>query len=216
MEYQSLIYHWGRYDRTIKGEIEQDCDAKYESSAASGIWSDPTSNIREKVDFLSVFGCKVDGDTAALNIAEHSASFKTFLQGVSAIDLMTLVHRDSEKIAQLYNLLAKVCGLSPTATSTYLHMHKPDLFVMWNKEVFLDYFPVKMYSKATATSEKYMKFLLRMKSEMQEALFSFSASTYVSEAQVIVELKRHFNNETLPRILDKYNNATRNKKKFEE
>jgi len=216
VEYRSLVCLWEKYDQTPEGELKRDWDTKYKNSIASGIWSDPVSHIKEKVDFLKVFGCRVDGKTAIPDITEHSLSFSNLLQGISTLNLLTVNRKDSEKIEQLYGLLAKVNGLGPTGASLYLHMHKPNLFVMWDKEIFLDYFPVKIYSKATATSEKYAKFLLRMKSEMQEALLTFSASENITETQVIIEFRSHFNNETLPRILDKYNHATKNKKKFEE
>ena len=216
MEYQSLIDHWKKYDQTPKGEIKKDWDTKYKNSIESGIWSDPVSHIKEKVDFLNVFGCRVNGKTAIPDIVEHGVSFNDLLQGTSSLNLLTISHKSLEKLKQIYCLLAKVNGLGPTGISVYLHMHKPVLFVMWDNQIFLDYFPLKTHSKATATSEKYVKFMLRMKSEIQEALLTFPASEHITETQAIIEFRSHFNNETLPRILDKYNHATRNKKKFDE
>ena len=215
MDYQSLIDNWKKYDQTPKGDIKKDWDIKYKNSIESGIWSNSVSHIKEKFDFLNKFGCRVDRKTATSDIEEHSVSFNNLLQGTSTLNLLNINHKNLEEPKQIYCLLAKVNGLGPTGISKYLHMHKPDLFVMWDKQIFLDYFPPKTYSKATATSEKYVKFMLRMKREIQEALFTFPGSEYITETQAIIEFRNRFNNESLPRILDKYNYATRNKRKEE-
>ena len=86
-------------------------------------------------------------------------------------------------------------------------MHQRDLFIMWDNQIFRDYF--HLHGNAAATPERYVKFMVRMKKEAQKALRTFPVLTTLTDTQRIREFRITFNNETLPRLLDKYNYATR-------
>lgn len=201
MDYQSLRRGWNDYPK--------DYDASYDESIGSGIWDDPLTHINEKIQFLNDWLCRVDRETAIPSIELRSGQFNDFLREIQALNLLSLTPRNSEQVKRIYDLLVEVDGLGPTGISKYLHMHKRDLFIMWDNQIFRDYFHIKTVSKITATSEKYLKFLLRMRDEILEAAHTLSPSANILEAQAIMELRNHFNNETPPRIIDKYNFATR-------
>lgn len=92
-------------------------------------------------------------------------------------------------------------------------MHKPDLFIMWDNQIVRDYFHIKTVSKITASSKRYVKFMLRMRDELKEAIHSLASSKSITETQATTELRRYFNNDTFPRVLDKYNFVTRGQSK---
>jgi hypothetical protein len=205
MKYQSLICAWEKYPRKW--------DNSYNKSIESGIWNDPCSYIEEKVQFLNDWLCRVDQKTAIPDIEKPSAEFNDILQEISSLDLLSLTFRETEKPRQIYELLSKVNGLGPTGISKYLHMHKPKLFIMWDNQIFRDYFHVKTVLKSTATSKRYVKFMVRMRNEIREAIHDLASYRKITETQATIRLREYFNNESLPRILDKYNYVTRGQPK---
>ena len=205
MNYQSLIYQWKKYPRKW--------DNSYRRSVDSGIWNDPLLHTEEKIQFLNDWLCRVDRKTAIPDIEKLKKGFGNLLQEISSLNLLSLAYGKIEKPKQIYELLAKVKGLGPTGISKYMHMHKPDLFIMWDNQIFRDYFHIKTVLKSTATSKRYLKFMLRMRDEIREAINTFASSKNITETQATIELRKYFNNETLPRILDKYNYATRGQPK---
>ncbi len=127
--------------------------------------------------------------------------------------MLNLNHRNLEQTKQIYKLLAKVNGLGPTEISKYMHMHKPDLFIMWDNQIFRDYFHIKTVLKSTATAKRYSKFMLKIRNEIQEAIHTFPSLDNIPRTQALIEFRRHYNNEALLRILDKYNFVTRGQPK---
>jgi len=205
MNYQSLEQQWRSYPRKW--------DTSYIESMASGIWDDPLSHIKEKVQFLNDWLCRVDRQIAIPDIITYSESFNNLLREVSSLDLLSLTNENGDQQKQIYTLLAKVNGLGPTGISKYMHMHKPDLFIMWDNQIVRDYFHIKTVSKITASSKRYVKFMLRMRDELKEAIHSLASSKSITETQATTELRRYFNNDTFPRVLDKYNFVTRGQSK---
>lgn len=201
MNYQSLICEWKKYPRRW--------DDSYSRSIDSEIWNDPCSHIEEKVQFLNEWLCRADKKTVIPNTKKYSERFNSLLQEMSSSNLLNLTYRKLDRPKQMYDLLAKVNGLGPTGISKYMHMHKPDLFIMWDNQIFRDYFHIKTVLKSVATSKRYLKFMLRMRDEMQEAICTFASSKNIAETQATIELRKYFNEETFPRILDKYNYVTR-------
>ena len=201
MDYQSLIYEWKKYPRKW--------DNSYRRSIDSGIWNDPLLHIEEKVQFLNDWLCRVDKKTAIPDIKKHRKRFSNLLQEISSLNLLNPTHGKLKQPKQIYDLLAKVNGLGPTGISKYMHMHEPDLFIMWDNQIFRDYFHIKTVLKSTATSKRYLRFMLRMRDEIREAIYTFASSENITKTQAPIELRKYFNNETLPRILDKYNYVTR-------
>lgn len=169
------------------------------------------SNIEEKVEFLNAWLCRADRKTVIPDLRECRKEFNSLLHQISPLDLICL---NSEEISKrAYDLLASVNGLGPTGISKYLHMHKPDLFIMWDNQIFRDYFHIKTVLKTTATPRRYLKFMLRMRDEMLEAISSFASLSSITETQATLELQKYFKNDTFPRILDKHNYVTRGQPK---
>ena len=209
MNYQSLRDHWNKYDRDSRGQIKRGWDTKYAKSIRSGMWAIPVSRINEKIQFLKDWGCiRVP---AISDLVEYSERFATLLQEVASLNLLTITPQIQGQLTQIYRLLAQIHNLGPTGISKYLHMHHRDLFIMWDNQIFRDYF--HRQSSAAATPERYVNFMFRMRKEAQDALHTFPAPTSLSEPQKIIAFRSNFNNETLPRLLDKYNYATRNQPK---
>ena len=202
---QLLICEWKKYPWKW--------DHSYRRSIDSGIWSNPFAHIEEKVQFLNDWLCRVDKKTAIPDIKEHRERFGNLVQEISSLNLLSATYGKLKRPKQMYDLLAKVNGLGPTGISKYLHMHKPDLFIMWDNQIFRDYFHIKTVLKSTATSKRYLKFMLRMRDEIREAIYTFASSRNITETQATTELREQLNNETLPRILDKYNYVTRGQPK---
>jgi hypothetical protein len=205
MNYQLLVREWKKY--------LPKWDRSYNRSTDSEIWNNPLSHIEEKVQFLNDWLCRVDKKTAIPDIKKYSERFDNLLQEFSSQNLLNLTYRKSKQLKQIYNLLAEVNGLGPTGISKYLHMHKPDLFIMWDNQIFRDYFHIKTVLKSTATSTRYLKFMLRMRDDIREAIYTFALSKDVAETRAITKFRKNFNVETLPRILDKYNYVTRGQPK---
>ena len=206
MDYKSLKQEWIRYPRKWDS---QNWKYSYRRSLDSGIWNDPNSYIEEKIDFLNHWKCRVDRSTAIPDLLEYSENFNNLLESVSSLELLRINHKNLDYTRKIYELLSNVNGLGPTGISKYMHMHKPELFIMWDSQIIRDYFHIKTVLKTTATSKKYSKFMLRMKNEIIEAIDTFSNYKNINNKQAIIQLRKCFNNETLPRILDKYNYETR-------
>jgi len=206
MDYKSLKEGWKRYPRKWDN---QNWKYSYRRSLGSGIWNDPNSYIKEKIDFLNHWKCRVDRNTAIPDLIEYSKNLNNLLEGVSSFKLLNINHKNLEFTRKIYKLLSKVNGLGPTGISKYMHMHKPELFMMWDAQIIRDYFHIKTVLKTTATPKRYLKFMLQMKHEILEAIDTFSKYKNINKKQAIIEFKKCFNNETLPRILDKYNYVTR-------
>jgi len=205
MDCQLLICEWKKYPWKW--------DSSYRKSIDSGIWNDPISHTEEKVQFLNDWLCRIDKKTTIPDIKKHREKFCNLIQGISSLNLLSATYGKLKQPKQTYDLLAKVNGLGPTGISKYMHMHKPDLFIMWDNQIFRDYFHIKTVLKSTATSKKYLKFMLRMRDEIREAICAFASSKNITETQATTELRKQFNNETFPRILDKYNYVTRGQPK---
>lgn len=210
MDFKSLIDGWKSYPRKWD---DQNWKYSYRRSLDSGIWDDPNSYIEEKIDFLNHWKCRVDRSTAIPDLIEYSENFHNLLEGLSSPKLLNINRINLDLTRKIYELLSKVNGLGPTGISKYMHMHKPELFMMWDAQIIRDYFHIKTVLKATATLKRYSKFMLRMKHEIIEAIDTFSKYKDINKEQAIIEFRKCFKNETLPRILDKYNYVTRGKYK---
>jgi len=205
MDYQTLIHEWKKYPGKW--------DNSYRRSIDSGIWNNPLLYMEEKVQFLNDWLCRIDKRTAIPDIKKQRKRLGDLFQEISSLSLLNLTCRELKQPKQIYDLLAKVNGLGPTGISKYMHMHRPDLFIMWDNQIFRDYFHIKTVLKSTATSKRYLKFMLRMRDEIREAVHTFASSKNINETQATIELRKHFKNETLPRILDKVNYVTRGQPK---
>lgn len=206
MDFQSLTSGWKQYPKFY--------DFSYNNSIQSGIWNDPLNFIKEKIQFLNDWGCRADRKTVIPAIEQCRIQFNNYIQNIRDMDLLSLTSYNQDRLKDAYELLAQVEGLGPTGISKYLHMHNRGLFIMWDNQIFRDYFHIKIVNKTSATSQRYLKFLSRMRDELLDAVNSLPLSTNISKPEAITELRSHFNNETFPRILDKYNYATRGQPKL--
>jgi len=155
----------------------------------------------------------MDKDYVIPQLHKCIRNFTCLLEDIKSLNLISLNKNKLKSIEKPYELLCNVKGLGPTGISKYLHMHKPNLFIMWDNQIFRDYFHIYTVNKYTASSKRYIKFMLRMKDEILEAISTWNLSENLSENNIINLFKQQFNNETIPRILDKYNFVTRGKKK---
>lgn len=201
MHYQHLFREWRKYPKVY--------DISYWDSLNSGIWEDPSTDIEDKVQFLCDWLCRTDKKEVIPQLYDRRKSFYELVERSRSLDLIRFDHSNMAVIQSSYNVLSEVVGLGPTAISKYLHMHNPGLFIMWDNQIFRDYFHIKTVSKLTATSKRYLKFLFLMKKEAIEAISTFNLHTIKIEEKSIDELQRSFNFEPIPRILDKYNYVTR-------
>jgi hypothetical protein len=184
-------------------------DTSYKTSLDSGIWVKPDGNIEEKLLFLNKWLCRIDIKTALPSLKTNSADFSRLIHELKNTNISSL-NFERQELRSIYSVLNKVDGMGPTGISKYLHMHKPDLFVMWDNQIFRDYFNINTVTKATATPDRYIKFLKGMKGELIEAIKDYSNLKELNEIQ-IVNFQKEFNNETLLRIVDKYNYVNRGK-----
>jgi len=129
-----------------------------------------------------------------------------FRDNIDELKNINIINENIEenKLLSIYYLLNRVNGMGPTAISKYLHMHKPDLFIMWDKQIFIDYFNINTVLKSTATLKGISSFLKAMKAEVMEAIKNYSNIKGIKGFQV-KDFQIEFNNETLLRIIDKYN-----------
>jgi hypothetical protein len=202
MLFRELYDGWKKYPRKW--------DKSYKASMVSGIWNAPSEHLDLKVHFLNEWLCRVDIKTAIPYLREQNSAFCNLLGELSSSNLME--HEMSDRTVRIYDVLAKVAGLGPTGISKYLHMHKPDLFIMWDNQIFKDYYHMNTVSKVTATSARYLRFHNRMREELLEALKDFSSLNGLSGI-CLEKFQSEFKDETIPRIIDKYNYATRGQAK---
>ncbi len=178
----------------------------YHSSLKSGIWDDPAKNIEEKVDFLNGWRTRIDRSTAIPGLQNITGQFKTKLAFFSSLEL---VENDinERNVFDIYSLLLSVDGLGPIGASKILHMHQPSFFMMWDSQIFRDYFHIKTVLKSTATPRRYFLFLKRMKAEMTEAVNDYARTD--RQGNALSNFRAQFNSETIARIADKFNYVTR-------
>lgn len=166
-------------------------------------------NIEDKIQFLNDWKCRTDVKMVTPSLKQVSQDFKIKL---GTFNTKNWINNDIriKEVTEIYEVLNTINGLGPTGISKYLHMHNTDFFIMWDNQIFRDYFHIKTVLKSTATSFRYYYFMKRMKEELLEAIQDFDEN-YSKDG--LIGFKKKFNNESFPRILDKYNYVTRKKEK---
>lgn len=98
---------------------------------------------------------------------------------------------------------------SPTTTSKILHLLNPEIFVMWDKAIFVSYH--RRNNHIDYSPEGYLEFLKEMQKEITEAVYGYKTETGKELNEIERELRERYSNKTLAKIIDESNWIRKNK-----
>ena len=131
---------------------------------------------------------------------------KDFFKKLKNKSLLSIDESDGDAIKRAYNSI-RVKYIGPTAKSKILHLLNPKVFVMWDEAIRKKY-------KVKGTATGYLKFLRRMKKELEEAL---GEKRKWDEEKIVKEICKNLSTEelrkectrkTLAKLIDEYNWAS--------
>lgn len=163
---------------------------------------------RQIVWFLNHWGIMrmhFDVDKISKCITESKNGLDVFKKcRIEIVDLMPL----NDNIQDTFQKFQESTG-SPVAASKVLHVLAPHFFVMWDNAISAGYGCGIIYNTAIAMNEKYYNFLVRIQSELREAIQSYADShsikNFVDASNALIRELHADGRKTLAKIIDEYN-----------
>jgi len=116
----------------------------------------------------------------------------------------------SDAVEKIYRDLDLIPYLgSPTTLSKILHLLNPEIFVMWDNAIVNDYHKINRHVDYSANG--YLEFLRESQKTILATLGEFERETGKTLDTIEGELRTHYHNKTITKIVDEYNWMTTNR-----
>ena len=180
------------------------------------------NQIRDEIiGFLNDWLCRVDYQSAVSlkqNLKTTPSFYATLRdEAIERIEFneSKIVEKqrvsNSDIIKKIMNQFVKVRPkFGPVAASKLMHMAVPRLFVMWDTGIRSRYGIPTYY--AANHPRHYLRFLKLMQVQIGHAIDSYVNAHGVKNQAAIQQIRKEDGFSTLPRIVDKYNFAIRDRK----
>lgn len=197
----------------LPGHVGYDYD--YRESRLNTNWDDPVADIDKKIFFLNQFRCRIPRSIAKELLSVVKGVVPLFSE-VNAVEIQDINEREEiyPNIEKIFNTLSsKVSNFRSTATSKFMHMTCPNLFVMMDSVIedymFLnDILDIRYYGGPT-----YVSLLKYYCTELNELVEDIIQNHRLNPEEALNQIrgKDPYAVGSIPRIIDKhfYRIATR-------
>lgn len=164
--------------------------------------------VKERIikGFLLKWGCRPlqASDDLAQKIIQSTFKIRGFLKQLNGKKLINLdLDKKEHSIKKSYETVISIGnGFSHTATSKFLHVLNPELFVIWDGPMRKHY---KKHAGIPASPDGYFEYMKKMQEALLKVSKSFPAKNGSCPAKFISRKLGIKNPKTLVKFLDEYN-----------
>jgi len=175
-------------------------------------WDFSDTDLRCAVDFLNKWNCRIHiTDSLIKNIKKVCLKTKQSFQRLREFCLEDVdfanqqVKSDILFIFREFNMIGERFG--SVATSKFIHMVHPALFVMWDNPI-----QQKFGIHDVKDPFEYLRFMHMMREEIDEALKTYMDEFKCTRENAIKELKEKCSSKNFAKLVDEYNWLTYTRK----